>query len=87
MKTTEVRSLTALEAPSLKSSSQQGQAPSEVLEKNPPLLLPSFWWWPAVLAIPWLTDPILKYVLPSSRDSLRGHLRVCVPISLLLQRR
>lgn len=43
LQTTEMHSLTALEARGLKSSCQQGPSPSEALGKIPSLPLPHFW--------------------------------------------
>ena len=38
----------------------------KALGEDPSLLLPSFWWFLAILGIPWLVDTLLQSLLPSS---------------------
>lgn len=53
-KTTEIYSFLVLEARNLRSSCQQGHAPSESSREEPFLSLPSFWWLPTILGVPWI---------------------------------
>ena len=61
-KTSEIYSHTVVEPRSLKSRCQEGHALSETAQ-NPSLLLPSFWWEPAILGIPWLAAASLQSLL------------------------
>ena len=38
----------------------------KALGENSSCLLPSFWWWLAVLGIPWLVDASLQFLPPLS---------------------
>lgn len=66
LKTTEIYSLRAVEARSLKSRCRKSHAPSEGLGKTSSLPLPSFWQLPAILSIPLLQSLALFSHRPSS---------------------
>lgn len=60
--------LSHLEAKSPKARCQQGHAASESGKGNSSLPLPSFWWLPEILGIPWLVDTSLQFLAPSLCD-------------------
>lgn len=65
--------LIILEATCLKSRCQQVHAPSDPIGKDLSLSLASFWWFAAILIIPWFV--VLQSLSPSSH-----HLLLCVSV-------
>lgn len=72
--------LTALEARSLKSRCQQGQAPSRRAREEPFLASSSCWWLLAILDVPLLIGAPLQFLSPSSH----GLIFVCLCLNFPL---
>ena len=58
--------LPAMAARVLKHSVCRAMLSLKALGENSSCLLPSFWWWLAVLGIPWLVDASLQFLPPHS---------------------